>query len=106
MGYIVKPFDEADLFSAIEIAVSNYYKFNKTEALHLELINNTISNTITQKEFDILKDIYQGSTNNQMAETHFVSINTIKTHIKSIYEKLDVHSRSEVIIKLKTITNS
>jgi len=106
MGYIVKPFDESDLFSAIEIAVSNFYTFHKTDVLTLELVNNVIANTITQKEFDVLKDIYKGKTNNQMATDHFVSINTIKTHIKSIYEKLDVHSRPEAIIKLKTLTNS
>jgi len=106
MGYIVKPFDESDLFSAIEIAVSNFYTFHKTDVLTLELVNNAIANTITQKEFDVLKDIYKGKTNNQMATDHFVSINTIKTHIKSIYEKLDVHSRPEAIIKLKTLTNS
>ncbi|MCI2228686.1 response regulator transcription factor [Polaribacter sp. MSW13] len=105
MGYIVKPFDEADLFSAIEIAVSNYYQFNKTEALHIELINNAIPNTLTQKEFEVLKDIYQGKTNNQMANDHFVSINTIKTHIKKIYEKLDVHSRSEAIVKIRVLLN-
>lgn len=106
MGYIVKPFDESDLFSAIEIAISNFYTFNKTDVLTLELVNNAIATTITQKEFDVLKDIYKGKTNNQMATDHFVSINTIKTHIKNIYEKLDVHSRPEAIIKLKTLTNS
>lgn len=105
MGYIVKPFDEADLFSGIEIAVSNFYKFNKTDALSMTLINNAFPNTITQKEFDILKDMYQGKTNNQLAEDHFVSINTIKTHIKNLYEKLDVHSRSEAIIKIRTLLN-
>jgi DNA-binding NarL/FixJ family response regulator len=105
MGYIVKPFDEADLFSAIEIALSNYYKFNKTEALHITLINNAIPNALTQKEFDVLKDVYHGKTNNQMATDQFISINTIKTHIKNIYEKLDVHSRSEAIVKIRTLLN-
>ena len=77
MGYIVKPFDEADLFTAVEIAISNFYKFNKTEPLHREGINASTPNPLTQKEFDVLKDIYQGKTNNQMAEDHFVSINAI-----------------------------
>lgn len=105
MGYIVKPFEEADLFSGIEIAISNFYKFNKTDALSIALINRGIPDALTQKEFDVLTDIYQGKTNNQMASDHFVSINTIKTHIKSIYEKLDVHSRSETILKIRTLTN-
>ena len=101
MGYIVKPFDETDLFTAIEIAISNYTKINKPKSLSIELINKTINDTLTQKEFDILMDIYHGKTNNQMAEQHFVSINTIKSHIKNIYEKMNVHSRSEVLIKIR-----
>ncbi|MDT0555281.1 response regulator transcription factor [Patiriisocius hiemis] len=103
MGYIVKPFEEADLFAAIEIAVSNFYKFNKTDSLQIELINKSIPNKLTMKEFDVLKDIYQGKTSNQIADDHFVSINTIKTHIKNIYEKLDVHSRSEAIVKTRKL---
>src|SRR5690554_986940 len=106
MGYIVKPFDEADLFTAIEIAVSNFYQFNKTDTLHIGLVNNSIPTPLTQKEFDVLKDIYQGKTNNQMAADHFVSINTIKTHIKNIYEKLDIHSRSKAIVKVRTLLNN
>ena len=106
MGYIVKPFEEADLFSGIEIAISNFYKFNKTDALSIALINRGIPDALTQKEFDVLTDIYQGKTNNQMASDHFVSINTIKTHIKSIYEKLDVHSRSETILKIRSLTKT
>lgn len=106
MGYIVKPFDEADLFTAIEIAVSNFYQFNKTDTLHIGLVNNSIPTPLTQKEFDVLKDIYQGKTNNQMASDHFVSINTIKTHIKNIYEKLDIHSRSKAIVKVRTLLNN
>lgn len=106
MGYIVKPFDEADLFTAIEIAISNFYQFNKTDALHIDIVNDSVPNPLTQKEFDVLKEIYQGKTNNQMADDHFISINTIKTHIKNIYEKLDVHSRSEAIVKIRTLLNS
>lgn len=106
MGYIVKPFEEADLFSGIEIAISNFYKFNKADTLSMALINDAINDVLTQKEFEVLSDIYQGKTNNQMAADHFVSINTIKTHIKSIYEKLDVHSRSETILKISRLTKT
>lgn len=106
MGYIVKPFDEADLFTAVEIAISNFYQINKADVLHINTVNSSVPNPLTQKEFEILKDIYQGSTNSQMAENHYISINTIKTHIKNIYEKLDIHSRSEAIVKIRTLLGS
>jgi len=103
MGYIVKPFDEGDLVAGIEIAISNFNTFNKTELLSLEVINKSISNPLTQKEFEILKAIYKGNSNKDMAETHFISVNTVKTHVQKVYEKLDAHSRPEAIVKIRSI---
>ena len=106
MGYIVKPFDEADLFTAIEIAISNFYQFHKTEDLCMEKINNSLATPLTQKEFEILSDLYLGNTNSQIAKKHFVSINTIKTHLQKVFEKLDVRSRSQAIVKIRVLLKS
>jgi len=100
-GYIVKPFEERDLFAAVELAQVNRPVKERIE-LSLELIVNRYKNLLTLKECEILWNIYQAKTNKQMAEMHFVSINTIKTHIKKIYDKLDVHSRTEVLVKLRS----
>ncbi|MBK8111848.1 MAG: response regulator transcription factor [Saprospiraceae bacterium] len=32
-----------------------------------------------------------------------LSVNTVKFHIKNIYDKLEVHSRSELLIKLSNL---
>jgi len=103
MGYVVKPFDEADLFTAIEIAVSNFQQFNKLETLSLKKLNNNLPNKLTQKEFEILEDIYHGRNTLEMAEKNFVSINTIKTHVKRVYEKLDAHSRAAAIVRTRNL---
>lgn len=103
MGFIVKPFDEADLYSSIEIALYNYSQTNKPKEFNRDLINAKILSQITEKEFEVLTDIYEGRTNKQMSDKHFVSINTIKTHIQKIYDKLDVHSRSETIAKIRNL---
>ncbi|MCB0470634.1 MAG: response regulator transcription factor, partial [Flavobacteriaceae bacterium] len=42
-------------------------------------------------------------TNQQLADEQFVSVNTIKTHIKNIYEKMDTHTRSETISLLNDL---
>lgn len=70
-------------------------------ALSLEAINHRSPNPLTQREFEILADIFDGKTNQQMAETHFVSLNTIKTHVKHIFDKLGVHSRPEALVLLR-----
>jgi DNA-binding NarL/FixJ family response regulator len=103
MGYIVKPFNERELFSSIEIALHNFSKFVLPVALNRDTINNLITTPLTQKEFDVLKGLYSGKTNQQLADEQFVSVNTINTHIKNIYEKLNTHTRSETITLLNEL---
>ncbi|MCB0470559.1 MAG: response regulator, partial [Flavobacteriaceae bacterium] len=67
MGYIVKPFNERELFSSIEIALHNFSKFILPLELNRDIINNLIVNPLTQKEFDVLKGLYEGKTNQQLA---------------------------------------
>ena len=74
--------------------------------LSLSKVNDSLLSPLTQKEFEVLKAIYEGKTNGQMAEEMFVSVNTIKTHVKSIYEKLDVKSRVTALAKLRTLLGS
>ncbi|MFB2118482.1 response regulator transcription factor [Parapedobacter sp. 2B3] len=100
MGYIVKPFREEELYSSIEIALYNFSKFILPLDLSLAIVNSHIHQPLTDREFDILKDLYEGKTNQQLAEKNFVSVNTVKTHLKNIFEKLDTRSRSETIARL------
>lgn len=51
----------------------------------------------TPRESEILVHLGQGRTARAISEKLVVSENTVKYHIKSIYQKLDVHARDEVI---------
>ncbi|MEM7373015.1 MAG: response regulator [Bacteroidota bacterium] len=103
MGYIVKPFDEKDLFTTIEIAYYNYSQNRKNLSWNLKEFNGRIMNPLTEKEFEILQDLYKGLTNKQLCEKHFVSVNTIKTHVRRIYDKLDVHYRSAAVARTREV---
>lgn len=103
MGYIVKPFDEKDIYTSIEIALYNYANMLKPVLFDKNLINKNSLSPLTDKEFEILKDIYDGKTNRQLTEHHFISINTVKTHIKNLYDKMEVGSRTEVIVKVRSL---
>ncbi len=103
-GYVVKPFDEKDLLTSLEIALYNHAQ-KQTAAnpqLSLVLINKHLPKPLSEREFDVLQHMYEGKTNNQMAEAMFVSVNTIKTHIANIYLKLDVPSRTAALAKIRT----
>jgi DNA-binding NarL/FixJ family response regulator len=54
---------------------------------------------LTPREDEILDLIAQGFRNKEIAEKLFVSVNTIRTHIYNIYEKLHVQSRVEALNK-------
>lgn len=56
-------------------------------------------NHLTSREREILQLITQGITNDDIADKLFISIQTVRNHIKSIYEKLQVHSRAQVVAK-------
>lgn len=103
MGYIIKPFNETDLFSTLEIALYNYSQLHYPINFDMDKLNNKLLSKLTTKEFEILCDIYDGKTNQQLANKHFISRNTVKTHIKHLYDKLDVESRVEAITTLRTL---
>ncbi len=104
-GYIVKPFSEAGLYSTIEIALYNFAQKNKNKfpELSLQAINKSLPESISEREFELLSLIYNGNTNQQIADTLFISLNTVKKHINHMYLKLDSHSRSGTIARLREL---
>ncbi len=53
---------------------------------------------LTPTEFQVLRLIGQGKSNDEIAEALFISKNTVRSHIKSIYAKLDTHSRLQLAL--------
>ena len=54
---------------------------------------------LTYRESQILKLITQGYSNNEIANSLFVSINTTKAHVASILQKLEVDDRLQAALK-------
>lgn len=53
---------------------------------------------LTPTEFRVLRLIGQGKSNDEIAGILFISKNTVRSHIKSIYAKLDTHSRLQLAL--------
>ena len=51
-------------------------------------------NGLTDREVDVLRELALGGSNAMIAHALFVSENTIKTHLASVYRKLDVDGRA------------
>jgi DNA-binding NarL/FixJ family response regulator len=58
---------------------------------------NVESSPLSKRETEILRMITDGKKRSEIAEELFIELETVKSHIKNIYTKLDVHSRSKAI---------
>ena len=54
---------------------------------------------LTEREREVFDQLAQGLTNKEIAENLFITTNTVKRHIKAIFEKLGVHTRSAAAAK-------
>jgi len=103
-GYLLKPFEGNDVLTALEIALYNHLENNRSD-LNLEQVNRSIPVPLSQREFDLLTHLRQGKTNKEIAESMYVSVNTVKTHLLHLFEKLDVRNRTEAIFKILEFTS-
>lgn len=105
-GYLLKPFDEHDLLTSLEIAMFNHLNSRSLgDQLTIEFVNSKIPNPLSEREFEILNLVRQGKTNKAISEDLFLSVNTIKTHLLRIYDKLDVRNRTEVMFRINQLTS-
>lgn len=55
----------------------------------------------SEREIEVLKLLEEGKTNVEISENLYISINTVKTHVKNIYKKLSVSNRVQLINKIQ-----
>jgi ATP/maltotriose-dependent transcriptional regulator MalT len=56
---------------------------------------------LTLRELEVLKLVSAGFSNKEIADRSFVSLDTVKTHVRHIFEKLDVKTRLQASLKAK-----
>jgi len=104
-GYLLKKTPPARLLHAIEDAAAGgmpmtpiiahraFEMFKKYIPVAEEHI------TLTPREEEILSLLVEGMNYNIIAEKLFISLDTVRNHIRHIYEKLHVHSKSQAVVK-------
>lgn len=60
------------------------------------IYDNPLS-TLTRREMEVLADLASGRTNKQIARDLGISLNTIKFHVRNLFQKLGVNSRGQAI---------
>lgn len=104
-GYVVKPFTEKTLFANLQLALLNHEKKIKEQFSlpPLDKLNTKLLSALSEREYELLAKIFEGLSTKQIAEQLFIAISTVKTHIRSIYLKLDVSNRSGAIARIREI---
>ena len=59
---------------------------------------------LSAREIETLKFMAEDLSNQEIADKLFVSINTVKTHLKNIFMKLDVDSRAKAVKKARLLS--
>lgn len=54
---------------------------------------------LTEREVEVLAHLASGMSNAQIADSLFISINTVKSHLKNVYGKLGVESRTRAVTR-------
>lgn len=99
-GYIVKPFSDSDLLSAIEMALYKHSLEFENSALTMEKVSRITYSPITTREFQLLQDIINGLNNDQICHERNISMSTVKFHISNLLEKMEVTNRAGVLHKI------
>jgi LuxR family transcriptional regulator, maltose regulon positive regulatory protein len=63
----------------------------------------SLDDLLSAREWAVLRCLAQGYSNREIARQLVLTENTVRTHTKHIYSKLDVHSRTQAIARSKTL---
>ena len=59
--------------------------------------------TLTSREFDLLRDLPSRLSLEEIAAAHVLSVNTVKTHLKAVYRKLNVGNRRQAVDRAREL---
>lgn len=99
-GYLVKGATTEDLLEAIRDAHEGGAPMSP--AIARKVVNSfksVVKSSLTPREREVLQLLCTGDSYKDVADKLFLSKHTVRRHIRSIYEKLEVSSRAEMVQK-------
>jgi DNA-binding NarL/FixJ family response regulator len=98
-GYLLKNSGKKEIIQALNDVAKgkNYLSFEAGQALKSNNLHNGGVPLLTKREKEVLGLIAEGLTNQQIAEKLFISVDTVDSHRKNLYNKLDVKNTATLI---------
>ena len=108
-GYLLKDMPSDELVNAIRCINSGYAQLAPglleqivSQKSTVESIPSVLAE-LTPRELDVARLVAIGSTNQEIAQKLFISESTVKTHINSIFNRLNLKNRSQLAIYANTV---
>jgi DNA-binding NarL/FixJ family response regulator len=99
-GYLLKDTPPAKLLEAIkETREGGAPMSTKIARLVINSFRTQPHAALTQRETEVLTELCKGKSYKMIADVLFISEETVRRHLKSIYKKLQVGSKSEAVAK-------
>ena len=105
-GYVLKTTPPDDLLDAVArlhaggSPMSSGIARRVVEAFHRPPVVAEHEDPLTPREEEILDLLVQGHRYREIAEALFISLDTVRTHVRHVYEKMHVRSRAEAAAKV------
>jgi len=101
-GYVLKSIDVDALIEIIELfckgeSVLSPYLLNFSVDYAVAGKTDALDSPLTAREKEVLKYLVEGKMNKEIADNLFISCETVKSHIKHIFRKLEVANRVEAV---------
>lgn len=101
-GYLLKKHISAKLFDALDEVLAGGAPMSPSIArMVISSMQPATPNPyqLTPREKDVLSSLSRGNSYKLIAAEFEISVDTVRTHVKNIYEKLQVHSQTEAVSK-------
>jgi DNA-binding NarL/FixJ family response regulator len=99
-GYLVKETPASRILEAVrEVRQGGSPMSTQIARMVTKSFQKTSEHLLTPREVEVLAHLCKGKSYKTIGESLFISEETVRRHLKSIYKKLEVHSKSEAVAK-------
>ena len=104
-GYLLKRAEPADILKAIQevkqggAPMSSQIACRVVQSFREPVRDPLKDEKLSQREMEILQELSKGYSSKEISDHFCISIATVNTHLRHIYEKLHVRSRTEAVLK-------
>ncbi|MBW2623221.1 MAG: hypothetical protein JRD68_09975, partial [Deltaproteobacteria bacterium] len=79
------------------------FEVSSKERKNGKISGQPLAEPLSERELEVLSLLESGLSNREIGEALYVAVNTVKTHIRNIYGKLSVRSRTQAVARAKSL---